>query len=300
MEGDFRDRLCRMFAASVEKRTRGSLKFSIYPNASLMAPNVQFGALKKGGLDLALVPLSYAAAESPEANIGLMPGLVTSYAQGYGWKNAEVGKELSRILADQGLVVISWIWQAGGVASRGAPIVSPEDARGMKVRGGSREMDLILQEAGATIVNVPSNDIHAAMKSGALDAAFTSSTSLMSFRLQDVSRSLTTARRGGYWFMLEPLLMSKTVFDRLHKDQQAAIMAVGADLEKFALRMAESDDAAVATVYAHAGARVLDMDGETLKKWQDMARTTAWADFSGRSENCAKLLALAEKSIVAM
>ena len=300
MEGDFRDRLCRMFAASVEKRTRGSLKFSIYPNASLMAPNAQFGALKKGGLDLALVPLSYAAAESPEANIGLMPGLVTSYAQGYGWKNAEIGKELSRILADQGLVVISWIWQAGGVASRGAPIVSPEDARGMKVRGGSREMDLILQEAGATIVNVPSNDIHGAMKSGALDAAFTSSTSLMSFRLQDVSRSLTTARSGGYWFMLEPLLMSKTVFDRLHKDQQAAIMAVGADLETFALRMAQSDDAAVAAVYAHAGARVLDMDGETLKKWQEMARTTAWADFGGRSENCARLLALAEKSIVAI
>ena len=300
MEGDFRDRLCRMFAASVEKRTRGSLKFSIYPNASLMAPNAQFGALRKGGLDLALVPLSYAAAESPEANIGLMPGLVTSYAQGYGWKNAEVGKELSRILAEQGLVVISWIWQAGGVASRGAPIVAPEDARGMKVRGGSREMDLILQEAGATIVNVPSNDIYGAMKSGALDAAFTSSTSLMSFRLQEVSRSLTTARRGGYWFMLEPLLMSKTVFDRLNKDQQAAIMAVGADLEQFALRMAQSDDAAVATVYAHAGARVLDMDGETLKKWQEMARTTAWADFGGRSENCAKLLALAEKSIVAI
>jgi len=300
MEGDFRDRLCRMFAADVEKRTRGSLKFSIYPNASLMAPNAQFGALRKGGLDLALVPLSYAAAEAPEANIGLMPGLVTSYTQGYGWKNAEVGKELNRILADQGLVVVSWIWQAGGVASRGAPIVSPEDVRGMKVRGGSREMDLILQEAGATIVNVPSNDIHGAMKSGALDAAFTSSTSLMSFRLHDVSRSLTTARRGGYWFMLEPLMMSKTVFDRLTRDQQAAIMAVGADLEKFALRMAQNDDAAVANVYAHAGARVLDMDGEALRKWQEMARTTAWADFGGRNENCARLLALAEKSIVAM
>lgn len=297
MEGDFRDRLCRMFAADVEKRTRGSLKFSIYPNASLMAPNAQFGALKKGGLDLALVPLSYAAAEAPEANIGLMPGLVTSYAQGYGWKNAEVGKELSRILAEQGLVVVSWIWQAGGVASRGTPIVAPEDARGQKVRGGSREMDLVLQEAGATIVNVPSNDIHGAMKSGALDAAFTSSTSLMSFRLHDVARSLTTARRGGYWFMFEPLLMSKTVFDRLHKNQQAAIMAVGADLEKFALRMAEKDDAAVAAVYSNAGARVLDMDAETLKKWQEMARATAWADFSGRSESCARLLALAEKSI---
>jgi len=61
-EGDFRDRLCRMFAADVERRTRGGLKFSIYPSASLMAPNAQFAALRSGGLDMALVPLSYAGA----------------------------------------------------------------------------------------------------------------------------------------------------------------------------------------------------------------------------------------------
>ena len=140
-QGDFRDRLCRMFAAEVEKRTRGGLKFSIYPNSSLMGANAQFGALKGGSLDMALVPLSYAGTESPEANIGLMPALITSYEQGYAWKDAPVGRELSRILAEQGLVIVSWIWQAGGVASRGAPIVNPEDARGLKVRGGSREMD---------------------------------------------------------------------------------------------------------------------------------------------------------------
>ena len=298
MEGDFRDRLCRMFAANVEKRTRGALKFSIYANSSLMAPNAQFGALRKGGLDLALVPLSYAAGEAPEAGIGLMPGLVTTYAQGYAWKNADVGKELTRILADQGLVVVSWIWQAGGVASRANPIVAPEDVRGLKVRGGSREMDLILQEAGGQVVSMPSNDIHGAMKSGALDAAFTSSTSLMSFRLQDVSRALTSPRGGGYWFMLEPLLMSKTKFDRLSRAQQAAVMTVGAELEQFAMRMAQADDAAVASVYARSGARVAEMDAAALAKWREVARSTAWADFGSRSENCAKLLALAEKSMV--
>ncbi|RYE87595.1 MAG: C4-dicarboxylate ABC transporter, partial [Oxalobacteraceae bacterium] len=41
-EGDFRDRLCRMFAAEVEKRTKGALKFSIYPGSSLMKTNAQF------------------------------------------------------------------------------------------------------------------------------------------------------------------------------------------------------------------------------------------------------------------
>jgi TRAP-type C4-dicarboxylate transport system substrate-binding protein len=57
-EGDFRDRLCRQFAAEVEKRTRGSLKFSIYPGSSLMKTNAQFSAMRKGALDLSLVPLT--------------------------------------------------------------------------------------------------------------------------------------------------------------------------------------------------------------------------------------------------
>ena len=299
-QGDFRDRLCRMFAAEVEKRTRGGLKFSIYPNSSLMGANAQFGALKGGSLDMALVPLSYAGTESPEANIGLMPALITSYEQGYAWKDAPVGRELSRILAEQGLVIVSWIWQAGGVASRGAPIVNPEDARGLKVRGGSREMDQLLADAGATVVDMPSNEIQAALRSGALDAALTSSTSLISFRLHESAKSLTTARGGSYWFMFEPLMMSRTVFDRLGKQQQAAIMAVGADLEKFALRAAQADDAAVASVYQRAGAKVTDMNAESLRKWQAVARTTAWKEFAERSDNCAKLMALAEQSIVVL
>jgi TRAP-type C4-dicarboxylate transport system substrate-binding protein len=296
-EGDFRDRLCRMFAADVERRTRGGLKFSIYPNASLMAPNAQFAALRGGGLDMALVPLSYAGAEAPEANIGLMPGLVTSYQQGYGWKNAPVGRELTRILHEQGLVVVSWIWQAGGVASRGKPILHPEDVAGLKVRGGSHEMDRLLADAGATVVNLPSNEIQAAMRAGNLDAALTSSTSLISFRLQDSTRALTTARGGAYWFMFEPLMMSRTVFDRLSKPQQAAVMAVGAELEAFALKAARADDAAVATVYAKSGARIVDMNAEALRKWQAVARTNAWREYGERNANCAKLLELAEQSI---
>jgi TRAP-type C4-dicarboxylate transport system substrate-binding protein len=296
-DGDFRDRLCRMFAAEAEKRSKGSLKFEIYPGASLMKTNSQFSAMRKGALDMSLVPLSYAGGEVPEVNIGLMPGLVTSYDQAYAWKNAEVGKELTRILLEKGIIVVSWVWQAGGVASRTKPIVDPEDARGMKVRGGSREMDLMLKAAGAAVVSLPSNEIYAAMQTGAIDAALTSSSSLISFRLEEVGKALTTARGGSYWFMFEPLMMSKAVFDRLTKEQQAIIMAVGADMEAFGRKSAMADDNAVAAVYQKAGAKVVDMNAAGVKKWQAIARTTAWKDYAEKNANCARLLALAEKTL---
>jgi TRAP-type C4-dicarboxylate transport system substrate-binding protein len=286
-----------MFAAQVERRTKGKLKFSIYPRSTLMKSEAQIAALGKGQLDMSLVPLSYAGAELPEVNIGLMPGLVTSYEQGYAWKNAEIGQEFNRLLADRGIVILSWIWQAGGVASRGKPIVDPEDAAGMKVRGGSPEMDMILQEAGASVVSMPSNEIRGAMEKGQLDAAMTSSSSLISFRLDEVSKYVTTARGGAYWFMLEPLLISKAAFDRLPKDQQAILMSVGAELEAFARKSAQMDDAAVAALYQGKGGRSIDLTGETLRKWQDVARNTAWKNYGSRNENCARLLALAEKTL---
>jgi len=296
-EGDFRDRLCRMFAAEAERRTKGKVKFSIYADSSLMKSDAQIPALAKGSLDMSLVPLAYAGADFPEVNIALMPGLVTSYEQGYAWKNQDIGKEFQRMLADKGIVILSWIWQAGGVASRGKPIVDPEDAAGLKVRGGSHEMDLLLKQAGASVVDMPSDEIRQAMEHGQLDAAMTSSSSLITFRLDKVSKYVTTARSGAYWFMLEPLLMSRAAFDKLPRDQQATLMAVGADLEAFARRSAQMDDAAVAALFQGAGARTVDLTGESLRKWQDLARNTAWKDYAERNANCAKLMALAEKTV---
>jgi TRAP-type C4-dicarboxylate transport system substrate-binding protein len=292
--GDFRDRLVRKFAAEVEKRTNGALKFDIYPNASLVKVNSQFSALRRGALDLSLVPISYSGGEVPETNIGLLPALVPSYDIGSKWKNAEVGKFLSQVLADRGVVIVTWIWQAGGVASRTKPLVTPEDAKGMKVRGGSREMDMMFKDAGASVLSLPSNEIYAAMQTGAMDAALTSSTSLISFRLEEVSKGLTTGRGKSYWFMFEPLLMSKQIFDKLPKPQQDAIMQVGAELEKFAVDNAKADDEAVAAVYVKAGAKVADLDDATLGKWQALAKPV-WKDYADKNENCAKLLSLAQK-----
>ena len=293
-EGDFRDRLCRMFAAELEKRTNGMLVGQVYPGSSLMKTVAQFSALRKGALDLSLYPISYAGGEFAELNIGLMPGLVSSYKQGAAWKGSEVGKKFSAFLSEKGVIMVSWIWQAGGVASRSTPIVNPQDAKGLKVRGGSREMDMVLQAAGATTLSTPSNELYAAMQTGACDAAITSSTSLISFRLEEVAKSLTTGRGKSYWFMLEPLVMSKKVFDTLPKDQQETIMALGSELEEFGTKEAMADDQKVADVYTKKGAKVFDLDDATVEKWRAIARETAWKDYASKSPLSAELLKLAE------
>jgi TRAP-type C4-dicarboxylate transport system substrate-binding protein len=292
--GDFRDRLCRKFAAEVEARTKGELTFQIYPNSSLMKTVAQFSALRKGALDLSLYPLAYAGGEVQELNIGLMPCLVTSYDQGLAWRKAEIGTALTDSLDKKGVKILTWIWQAGGIASRAGAVVNPDDVKGLKVRGGSREMDLMLKAAGGIISSVPSNEIYAAMQTGSLDAAVTSSTSLISFRLEEIAKNLTTGRGKSFWYMLEPLLMSKSVFDALTQDQQKAVSEVGESLQGFGLAEAKKDDDQIAAIYAKAGVKVQDMDAAAIERWRKVAEAEAWKDFADRNAECARFLKLAQ------
>src|SRR4030088_3822528 len=135
-KGDFRDRLTRVFAAEVTKRSGGEIAAEIYPNSSLIKTNAQFSAMRKGALDITLYPLPYAGGELPETNIGLMPGLVSTYDQGLRWKGQPVGKALTDFLADKGIIILSWVWQAGGGARPSQTGFAPEGAKGLKNRGG--------------------------------------------------------------------------------------------------------------------------------------------------------------------
>jgi len=291
--GDFRDRLARKFAAEVEKRSKGDLKFQIFPSGSLVKATAQFSALRKGTLDMSVLPLAYGGGEVPEVNLTLMPATIISYEQAYRWKDAPIGKELEKILDAKGIKIITWVWQAGGIASNSKPVVSPDDAKGLKIRGGDRTMELALKEAGASVVSLPSSEIYTGMSSGVLDAAMTSSTSLISYRLYEQSKYVTSARNRTIWFMFEPLLISKETWNKLTPAQQKIFTEVGVSLEKFAIEAAKADDQKLAEVYAKAGVKVVDMDEATFNRWREIAKKSAYKDFAEKAPNGQALLDMA-------
>ncbi|MCB1954112.1 MAG: TRAP transporter substrate-binding protein DctP [Rhodocyclaceae bacterium] len=293
-DGDFRDQLAQRFAAEVAQKTGGSLKIEIYPGSSLMKTKSQFGALRKGTLDMSVLPLAYGGGEVPEVTITLMPALVQSYEQGLRWKGAPIGNELEKILEAKGIKILTWVWQAGGIASRGAPITKPADIKGLKVRGGDRSMDLLINGAGGAATNLPSSEIYSAMSTGVLDAALTSSTSLISYRLNEVAKAVTTARGKSFWFMFEPLLISMEAWNRLSPEEQKVVTEVGASLEPFAVEGAKRDDQRLAEVYAASGDTVVDMDEAAFAEWVAIAKETAYKHFAESVNNGKALMDMAQ------
>ncbi len=293
--GDFRDRMCHRFADLVSQRTGGALQFEIYPNGSLMKTFAQISGLRKGALDLALVPLTYAGGEIHEMNIAFMPALVTSYAQGYAWRTHPVGKALVDLLDERGIVLLSWMWQSGGMASRTRPLIEPADAKGMKIRGGSREMDEMFRAAGASVSSMPSNEVYIGMQTGVMDAACTSSSSFLSFKLQEASKYLTTPGERSFFFILEPIMIAKSVWTTLSASEQQTMLAVGEEMIPFNLAGAKDDDAEMARVFAAAGVEVHPMANSTVDAWQAVARASSWKQYAEKTPLAAKMLEMAEQ-----
>jgi len=293
-EGDFRARLAHKFAEEVEKRTNGALKFEIYPAGSLVKAKQQFDAMSRGALDMSVFPLAYQGGKIPMVNITLMPALVTDYDQGLRWKNAPIGKELEKTLEEHGVMIITWVWQAGGNVSRDKPILNPDDVKGLKVRGAGKSIEVMLKAAGGAIVSIPSSEGYSAMQTGVADAMWTSSGSLVSYRLYEVAKHVTTARDKTFWFMFEPLLMAKSTYDTLTPEQQKIVTEVGASLDAFAVKSAKEDDQRVADVYAKAGVTVHDMDEAMFAKWRKIAKASAWKEYAEKVKDGQRLMDLAE------
>ena len=116
--------------------------------------------------------------------------MVSSYEQGYAWKKAEIGKQLTALLAEKGVVLVTWIWQAGGVGQpRAKPVIDAgrrqghEDPRRQPRDGPDAEGRRRL------VVSMPSNELYAGDADRRDGRRLTSSTSLISFRLRRSPRA---------------------------------------------------------------------------------------------------------------
>ncbi len=169
----------------------------------------------------------------------------------------------------------------------------PADVKGLKTRGAGKEIELMLQAAGASIATFPSTETYNAMQSGVVDALWTSSASLMSFRLPEVAKYVTTARDHTFWYMFEPLLMSKATYDKLTPAQQKIVMEVGHSLQGYALEACKKDDKEVAEAFSKEGGKVYDMNATQFGDWKALAEQSAWKNFEDNVKDGKHLIEMA-------
>ncbi len=291
-KGDMRDEMVQMIARDVEKADVG-LKIQVYPGKSLYKPKEQWNAIVKGQLAITAFPLDYAGGRHPEFHATLMPGLVKNHDHAQRLDDSEFMKRIKKVINDAGAMVLADTWLAGGFVSKKQCVLDPKDVQGQQFRAAGKAFNEMLAGAGASIASMPSSEIYSALQTGVLDGANTSSASLVSYRIYEQVTCLTAPGKNALWFMYEPILMSKQIFDGLNKDQQKAILEAGKKAEKFAYEAAKKADQELIDAYKKAGVKVVTMSPEQYDEWKKIADRTSYKSFREQVKGGKELLDLA-------
>jgi len=194
---------------------------------------------------------------------------------------------------EAGVIVLADTWLAGGFVSKKKCVLNPEDVQGQTFRAAGKAFNEMLAAAGASISKMPSSEIYSALQTGVLDAANTSSASLVSYRIYEQVKCLTAPGENALWVMYEPILMSKETFNKLNKQQQDAFIAAGKKAEQFAYEGAKKADEKLVEVYKNAGVEVVTMTAEQAAKWRAIADKSSYKNFADGVKGGRELLDMA-------
>ncbi len=278
-KGDVRDEMVQIIAREVEKANVG-LTIKVYPGASLVKPTEQWNAMLKGQIDISAFPLDYASGRHPQFGATLMPGLVLSHERARRLNDSPFMKEIKKIIEDAGIIVLADAWLAGAFGAKGKCILEPADVKGLKIRSAGATFAEMWAGAGASIVQIPSNEVYSALQTGVADATDTSTASFVSFRLYEQIDCITAPGDTALWFMYEPVLMSKRSFERLDAKQKDALLAAAKKSEDYFFAESKKLDEQMVEAFQKAGKKVVTLSPEQVQKWRDIAWQTSYKTFS--------------------
>jgi TRAP-type transport system periplasmic protein len=269
------------------------LDIKIFGSKSLFKPREQYKPLSRGQLDMTVLPLSYAGGQQPAYNLTLMPGLVKNHDHAARLSNSPFMEALEEKMAEDDVMVLVHGYLAGGFAGTDKCITKPEDVKGLQTRAAGKSFEQMLAGAGASIASMASSEIYNAMQTGVLQAANTSSSSFVSYRIYEQVKCYTPAGDVALWFMYQPLLMNKSTFEGLTAAQQDALLAASAKAEAYYLEEAKKQDAASAKVFSDAGVEIAEMSAADFDAWRALAQETSLKAFVVEVPDGQKLLDMA-------
>jgi TRAP-type C4-dicarboxylate transport system substrate-binding protein len=269
------------------------LEIKIYGSSSLFKAREQYTPLSRGQLDMTVLPLSYAGGQQPAYNLTLMPGLVKNHDHAARLSESPFMEALEEKMAEDDVMVLVHGYLAGGFAGTEECITKPADVEGKQMRAAGKAFEQMLAGAGASIASMASSEIYNAMQTGVLDAANTSSSSFVSYRLYEQVACYTPAGDVALWFMYQPLLMNKTTFENLTEEQQQALLAASEKAQAYYLEEAKKEDADSAQVFRDNGVEIAEMTQEEFNAWRDIAQQTSYKAFVEETPDGQKLLNMA-------
>jgi len=201
------------WAQTIEEKSGGELKVTIFPGGALGKPPHQFDNAVKGITDIAFAIHSYTPGRFPLTSALRLPFLVQS-----GEKGSEILWEMSQKYLQDEYKKVKVLWTfchgPGQIHTTKKQIKTLEDLKGLKLRTPGPIMSKVLKKLGAVPVPMPITQVYTALERKTIDGVCGPWEIMRPFRFYELTKYTTVVD-----------IYTLTFFEVMNKDKYNSLPA---------------------------------------------------------------------------
>lgn len=264
----------------VQQESGGRIRIDQFDAMALGGkPPELFDQARDGAVDIVWTVIGYTPGRFPTTEAFELPFMMTNGAatsrafQDYCAKNcADEFKDVH---------VIAWHTHGPGLIHSRKPVNKLEDMAGLKIRGGSRVINQMLEKLGSIPVGMPVPAVSEALSKGVIDAATVPWEVTPSLKVPELVRNHTGfSGRHGLYTQTFVVAMNKAAYEALPDDLRKVIDAnSGIETAAFFGKIMDEGDTAAKSVAEGMGNTMIVLNEAETQRWKDAAAPVidAWS-----------------------
>lgn len=289
------------WAEKVMAESGGRIKVELYPAMQLGGkPPELYDQAKDGVVDLIWTVIGYTPGRFPTTEAFELPFNMTTGEATSKAFHEYCEKNCAKEFAD--VKVIAWHAHGPGLIHSKNPINKLEDMKGLKIRGGSRVINQLLEKLGATPVGMPVPAVPESLSKGVIDATTIPWEVTPSLKVAELVKNHTGfSGKNGLYTQTFVFAMNKAAYDKMPDDLKKIIDA-NSGIETAAMmgRVMDEGDKIGLAIAQKAGNNIITLDEAETQRWKDTAAplVEAWeAEMAGKGIDGKALVAEARALI---
>lgn len=268
-----------VWADSVEEDSGGRIKVERYPSMQLggKPPELMDQAID-GVADIVWTVVGYTPGRFPSTEVFELPFMMTNaraVSHAY-WEMFE--KHMKDTEFKDVHILATWV-HGPGLIHTADPVETPDDLQGMKIRGGSRSVNSLLTELGATPVGMPVPAIPEGLSKGVIDGTTIPWEVTTALKVPELVENHTEFAGKALYTLTFVLAMNKEKYESLPDDLKKVIDDnSGLEFSVFAGGTQEDSDGPAREMALDMGNNIITLDEAQTQVWIDAAQPiyAAW------------------------
>nr|WP_298114256.1 TRAP transporter substrate-binding protein [uncultured Pseudomonas sp.] len=244
----------------LEDASNGELKFQMFAGGVLGSEKEVVEQVQIGAVQMTRVSLGTVGPVVPDVNVFNMPFIFRDNAHMRAVIDGEIGQEILDKITNSEFNMVGLAWMDGGVRNlyTKKPVRKIEDLKGMKIRVMGNPLFInTLDAMGANGVAMDFSELFSALQTGVVDGAENNPPSMLE---QNHFRSAKYYTLTGHLILPEPIVMSKTTWNKLTPEQQVLVKKYAHEAQLEERKLWDEKSASSEKALKEAGVEFIKVD----------------------------------------